>query len=407
MPTFIPFKAIRPPREYVHLVGSRSYMNYNQEDILDRLKGNPYSFLHVIMSEEMTLRGDELSLDEKFNMVSEKFTQFVDNGYLHKDQKSNFYLYRQTKDGHKVEGIIGAIATDNYLEGKIKIHEQTITKRENLFKKYLEKTGFNAEPVLLTYEDNENINDLVSKYLKKRPEYIFATTDQVKHEFWVIKKKKHKTLFQEEFLKVDQVYIADGHHRCASSALLAKDNPEVFSQQHFMALMVPKSRLKILDFNRMVKDLNGLSPDEILKKIENCFTITPQISQFEPQHIHNFSMYLDRKWYSLIIKPEFLDDNIVGRLDPQILTDRILTPILGIKDLKTDERIDFLNGTLGMEGLQNKVDSNKYKVAFGLYPITFDQLKEVSDNNYIMPPKSTWIEPKLRSGIIVYEIFKD
>jgi len=165
MPTFIPFKAIRPPREYVHLVGSRSYMNYNQEDILDRLKGNPYSFLHVIMSEEMTLRGDELSLDEKFNMVSEKFTQFVDNGYLHKDQKSNFYLYRQTKDGHKVEGIIGAIATDNYLEGKIKIHEQTITKRENLFKKYLEKTGFNAEPVLLTYEDNENINDEFGRIL--------------------------------------------------------------------------------------------------------------------------------------------------------------------------------------------------------------------------------------------------
>lgn len=406
MPHFIPFKAIRPPREYVHLVGSRSYMNYSQEDILARLDGNPYSFLHVIMSEEMTLKGDDLSLEEKFSLVKEKFDDFVEQGFLVKDKKDSFYLYKQTKDDHIVVGIIGGIAAEDYNSGHIKKHEQTITKREELFKKYLEITGFNAEPVLLTYEDCDNINAIIDKYLKKRPEYIFATTDKVKHEFWVIKKSKHKRIIQEEFSKVDDVYIADGHHRCASSALVAEPGLDNVSQNHFMALMVPKSRLKILDYNRLVKDLNSHSTSSFMAAVKERFVVNEIEPCTKPTKGLEISMFLDDKWHNISIKPEFIPDTVVGQLDTRILTEQLLSPILGIEDLKTDSRIDFIDGTYGMEGIEKAVNKRGFKVGFGLFPVSFDQLKEVSDNDKIMPPKSTWIEPKLRSGIIVYEIFE-
>lgn len=412
MPDFIPFKAIRPPREYVHLVGSRSYMNYNEQDVLVRLSGNPYSFLHVIMSEELTLKGNDLTFDEKFEIVRNKFEEFCDKGYLKKDKKARYYLYRQTKDNHPVVGIIGGIAAHDYDSGKIKVHEQTITKREKLFEKYLDITGFNAEPVLLTYEDSESINSIVDIYLKKRAVYKFSTTDMVKHEFWLIKKEEHQEIIKAEFKTIDSVYIADGHHRCASSALIAKHGNGSAVNDHFMALMVPKSRLKIFDYNRIVKDLNGLTAHEFLIKVNESFDVEKTSNDsttigFKSEEKGTMSMFLDGDWYKITIKKELIPNTVVGQLDTRILTEQILTPILGIEDLKTDSRIDFLNGTYGMIGLQNAVSYEGYKVAFGLFPVSFDQLKEVSDTNNIMPPKSTWIEPKLRSGIIVYELNED
>lgn len=408
MAQFIPFRAVRPPRDRAHLVGSRSYMNYSEQDLDDKLKGNPFTFLHIIKPELHDGVRTSFTVEERFDMVRSEYTYFKSESHLVKDEEDAFYLYRQTKGDDSFTGIIGGVAVKDYQSGHVKIHEATISRREVLFENYLRHTGFNAEPVLLTYEDRQAINSLVDSKVENRAEYEFYTTDKVKHELWLFRDEKNQKLINKEMSKLDAVYIADGHHRCASSALLSRNEEaeKHHPANYFMSLLIPQSSLKIYDYNRLVKGLYGMSDDEFLQRLNENFIVEKKEEVYKPSIIRNFSMYLSGSWYSLMVRPGKVENTILGRLDANILTELILEPLLGVGDLKADKRVDFLSGVDGMEGLQKKVDNHEFTMAFGLYPVQFDQLKEVADTNNIMPPKSTWIEPKLRSGITIYEIFE-
>ena len=405
MSKFIPFRAVRPPRDKAHLVGSRSYVNYTEQDLEDKLRSNPFTFLHVINPELHPVKHRHISHRERFELVRKEYDRFFELGHFIKDEKKAFYLYRQTKEGSQYVGIIGGISVDDYRSGHIRIHEETLTQKEQLFEEYLEVTRFNAEPVLLTYDDVNEINDVQDKYLQKRPEFEFLTTDGVKHEMWLISKKADKAVLKEEFDKLNCVYIADGHHRSASSALLSEQLDEAGKyKDYFMAMMMPSSNLRIVDFNRLVKSLNGMRRNELLERLEDHFHVSACAERYQQEQQGVFGMYLYGDWYRLELKEKFIKENPLEQLDAQVLTDTILKPLLGIKDLKTDSTVDFLSGLEGMEGLEKEVDSGRYKVAFALYPVSVEQLKHVADQGGVMPPKSTWIEPKLRSGLTIYEI---
>ena len=406
MPEFKPFRAVRPPRDRAHLVASRSYISYSDKGLHDKLQANPFTFLHVIMPESKHDEFKELDAEERFKIVKEEYKTFLEKGHVFKDKKPCFYLYRQTKMDHEYIGIIGGVSSEDYESGLIKKHEETLTKREELFKKYLETTSFNAEPVLLAYQDSEAINSLTKKILKKRPEYEFFTANEVKHEMWVIKKQKHQNQIQEEVKNLGGLYIADGHHRCASSALLSKEciGEDGSQKSHFMAMIIPKSSLKIFSFNRVIRDLNGRTPETFIEALKTEFTVTKMEGSYEPESIHNFGMYLDGNWHKLEVKSTNPEEGILNELDSRILTKKILEPILDIGDLKTDERVSFKDGLDGTTALVEMVDSGKFKVGFALYPVSFEQLKAVSDAELTMPPKSTWIEPKLRSGLTIYNL---
>jgi uncharacterized protein (DUF1015 family) len=387
------------------LVGSRSYLTYSQNELEARLNYNPYTFLHVIKPELHEGQRKSLTRDERFDLVKEGYNYFKEVGFLNLEEKESFYIYRQTKGIAVFTGLIAGVAVEDYNSGHVKIHEQTITSREQLFEEYLLRTGFNAEPVLLAYPDREVLSNTIDQVTLERPEYEFTTTDMVLHEMWIVTDPRLMATITAEMAAVEDVYIADGHHRSASSALLAKhQNGKHGPWDHFMSLLLPQSQLKIYDFNRLVKSLNGMTKPEFLTKISESFEVQKTGRIHQPTHRGNFGMYLDNAWYSLEVKPEFVVDSVVGRLDSSVLTDQVLRPLLDISDLKTDERISFLNGTNGLHALADAVDSGEYEVAFALYPVEFDQLKEVADTGNIMPPKTTWIEPKLRSGVLIYEL---
>ncbi len=406
MPDFKPFRAVRPPRDRAHLVGSRSYINYSDDGLRDKLKGNPYTFLHVIMPETKYDDFKNLELQERFGLVKKEYRRFLKKKYLLQDETPNFYLYRQTKKKNQYIGIIGGIASCDYDNGLIKKHEQTLTKREALFKKYLETTSFNAEPVLLAYQDSEVVNRITEKVLSERPEYEFFTTDKVKHELWVINDKARQGKITEEIKKIGALYIADGHHRSASSALLSREclKEEESQKSHFMAMLIPKSSLKIFEYNRVIKDLNGLSVDDFIQKLSQEFKIKKLEKAYNPKKKHAFGMYIDNSWYRIKLKKSSLESGIIEQLDTYLLTHKILTPILGIKDLKTDNRAGFISGVDGLDAIQHAVNNKNFKIGFTLFPASFEDLKKVSDANLTMPPKSTWIEPKLRSGLTIYNL---
>jgi len=406
MPEFKPFPAVRPPRDRAHLVASRSYISYTEKGLHDKLLANPFTFLHVIMPESKHDEFKNLDATERFKIVKDEYRSFLEKGHVFQDEKPCFYLYRQTKLNHEYIGIIGGVASADYESGVIKKHEETLTKREELFKKYLETTSFNAEPVLLAYEDSDKINSLTTKLLKKRPEYEFFTANEVKHEMWVIKKEKHLLRIQEEVKKLGALYIADGHHRSASSSLLSKESMELqgSNTSHFMAMIIPKSSLKIFPYNRVIRDLNGLTKNDFIAKLEATFHITKLDGEFKTTAMHVFGMYLDKTWYKLAVKKEEIVEGILDELDARILTQKVLYPILNIGDLKTDDRVSFANGLEGNASIVEMVDSGKFKVGFALNPVSFSQLKAVSDAQLTMPPKSTWIEPKLRSGLTIYNL---
>jgi uncharacterized protein (DUF1015 family) len=406
-----PFKAIRPVRDKVHLVASRAVNTYKKNILQAKLQENPYSFLHIILPEFGKKALTKPNSVERFQLVKKKFDDFVHAGIFQKDKKDCFYLYKQIKNNHPFTGIIAGASVDDYLSGTIKIHEQTLTKRQEIFKKYLEVCGFNAEPVLLTYPENKQVEKLIAKYTQIRPEYEFTTSDTITHLLWIIDDKKDIQKIISEFSKINTLYIADGHHRSASSALLARERRKLHADKNaphnfFMSFFINEKQLKIHDFNRVVKDLNGLSTQSFIKKISKHFNIkktgkTPHI----PSQKHEISMYLKDGWYLLTpLKSLTNNQHPVDSLDAKILSDYILSPVLAIHDLKTDTRINFVNGTLGLEELRNIVDSGKAAVAFALYKVTIDDLKRVADTNNIMPPKTTYIEPKLRSGLIIQSI---
>lgn len=404
-----PFAAVRAHRDKAHLVASRSYVNYTEKDLNDKLDGNPYTFLHIIRPEMAASVRKKLERSERYHLVREGYSYFRNMGLLEKDKTQSYYVYRQSNAADSFTGVIAGVAVKDYLDGVVKIHEETITRREKIFHEYLEVTGFNAEPVLLTYEDRTGINEIVDQVVSQRPEYEFYTTDMIKHELWIIQEREVQVWLEKEMAQVDSLYIADGHHRSASSALVAKihgDDPDALYNS-FMSLLMPKSQLKIYDYNRLVRSLGGMTASEFIERLSKDFIVESQMNRYQPTGFHNMSCYLDKTWYSLTVKPEHIGEGLVERLDARILTNLVLKPLLDIQDLKTDDRIDFMNGRAGMKGLEEAVESGEFVAAFALYPVTFEQLKAVSDAGEIMPPKSTWIEPKLRSGLTIYELFDD
>lgn len=412
MAKIIPFKAIRPTRDKAYLVSSLPSYVYKKHILEVKLESNPYTFLHVINPE---FKKDNKTLPnsiERFEKVKEKFNEFKENGIFFQDKKKHFYLYRQITSTNTYIGLISGIAVDDYLNGNIKIHEQTLTQREETFKMYLDVCQFNAEPVLLTYKDNPTVDAVINKYLNTRSEYEFCTTHHIKQDLWLVNDTNDINTLVEAFKNIDKIYIADGHHRSASSVLYAQskraenktyDKEAPFN--YFLAYLIAESNLNIIEYNRTVSDLNNLSVAEFLEKIAVYFDVVLQEKRFSLTQKHHFSMYLEKKWYLLKAKKDSFDtSNVVGRLDAQILSQNLLQPILGITDLKTDKRIGFVDGRKGTKALQKMVDKDKAKVAFGLYPISIEELKEIADNNEIMPPKSTYIEPKMRSGLTIYSL---
>ena len=405
MATIRPFKAIRPPRDKAHLLTSRSYVSYSDKTLKEKLKNNPYTFLHIINPEYK--KKNKKSGIEKYQLVKEKFEYFLKSGNLIQDEKAAFYLYQQQKGKHIFQGIIAASSVQDYLNGSIKIHEHTITEREEMFKNYLDVTGFNADPVLLSYKGNFIIQSLINKISKSRAEYNFTTTNKVQHQLWKIFAEDEIKIISKTFSKIDKIYIADGHHRSASSALLAKKrkaNKEA-NCNYFMSCLIDEKQLHIINFNRLVKNLNGLSSSDFVEKIKTKFEVSKISSTvFKPRKKDEISMYLNGKCYCLIAKEGAFKADCVSKLDPAILSNNILFPILGIKDEKTNKNITFESGTTPLSKIKNRVDNREFAVAFILKPIPIKTLKEVADKEKIMPPKSTYIEPKLRSGLTIYPI---
>jgi len=400
------FKGVRPPRDKAYLVASRPYYTYKKRILDAKLYSNRFSFLHVINPEFGKAKHTAPNSVERFQNVREKYEEFIGFEYFIRDQKESLYIYRQQFDGYDFLGVIAGASVQEYLDGKIKIHEHTLTSREQTFKRYLDICKFNAEPVLLTYKDTPELTALLETYTLQRPEYEFTTTENKKNELWLVSDESHVELITKYFEKVKDVYIADGHHRTASAVLYAQDagigNEE--NQDYFLAFFIAESRLKIYDYNRVVTELNGLTTEEFIDAVSNSFNITPLIKAKKPAKANDITMLIAGKAYTISPKIELIDKtHPVKSLDVQILSDLILDPILGIKDSKTDSRVQFVEGTKKMKGLLKKMKKLNGKVSFALYPVSIEQLKRVADTNNIMPPKSTWVEPKMRSGLVIYE----
>ena len=413
MATIIPFKGIRPAADKAHMVITRSADNYPKEVLKHKLETNPYSFLQIINPDFEDGKRTKPGSVERLKKIKARFIDFLKEETFIQDHKPCYYLYQQFKAGNIYTGIIGCSSVDDYEKGIIKKHEQTLKDREEKLKEYLEVCDFNAEPVLFFYPENVTIEDIINHYLVKHPAYDFTTTDRVRHKIWIIGDKKNVDTIRKAFEKMDAIYIADGHHRSASSANLAnelkaknKNHTGKENYNYYMGIFFSENQLKIFDFNRVVTDLNNYSTHNLLEKIKEKFRLLAHNENvYRPEHKHKFSMYVDGKWYELIAKPEICDgDDAVKKLDASILSDHILTPILGIDDLRTNKRIAFVPGVKGMEVLKAQVDGGKYKIAFGLYPVSMTELKHIADTNGIMPPKTTWVEPKIRSGLVVYSL---
>ena len=412
MAKIIPFKAIRPTRDKAYLVSSMPAYIYKKHLLEAKLESNPYTFLHVINPEFRADNKTQPNSVERFEKVKEKFDAFNDAGIFMQDEQESFYIYRQITPTNTYVGLISGISVDDYLNGNIKIHEHTLTQREETFKLYLDVCQFNAEPVLLTYKDNPTVDAVINKYLDTRSEYEFCTTHHIKQDLWLVNNENDIATLVEAFKNIDKIYIADGHHRSASSVLYAQskraENPNYNPDapfNFFLSYLIPESKLNIIEYNRTVSSLNEHTPESFLAEVAKVFDVEEKTTDYSPTKRHNFSMYLAGKWYSITAKKGTYNENdIVGNLDARILTTNILKPILGIIDVKTDNRIEFMEGTKGAEGLREKVDSEEAIVAFGLYPVAIEQLKAVADANNIMPPKSTWIEPKMRSGLTIYSL---
>ena len=404
-----PFKAIRPSRDKVALVSSKSYEAYTSKELEAKLEFNPFTFLHIINP------GYELNQEiygiKRYQLIREKYEKFKKNSVFIKDELPSYYIYESTDFVNSYCGIIAAASVEDYKNGVIKKHEGTIKKREQLFENYLKSTGFNAEPVLLMFEDDEKLNDLVENIKKNRTEYEFSTSDQKIHRLWLVQNletiKNINAIFNTKNL-----YIADGHHRTASSALLADEMKSENSTHngtenynYFMSYLIPKSQVKISEFNRFVKDLNGYTTDEFLNKLSENFIVEKKGSNFfKPSKKHHFSMYLDGEFYALILKENVdIHQTKLSNLDAEILNRTILKPILGIHNLNNNSRIGYTNNKLDLMSIKTNVDNRDFKVSFGMFPISIDQMKEIADAKLIMPPKTSFIEPKLRSGLTMYE----
>lgn len=410
MAKIIPFRAVRPSRDKVGLVASRSYQDYSVEEIKFQLEHNPYSFLHIINPGYKFQQ--EISGEKRFQLVKNRYNEFREEGIFIQDEKPSYYIYK-TVSRHQIYcGIIAATSVEDYDNNVIKCHEDTISQRETLFKDYLQTVGFNTEPVLLTYPDSEVINSISQEVSSQRPEYEFSSLNKDTHYLWVVNDAELTRKIEAEFDKMEAIYIADGHHRSASSSLLAKEsrekNPAHNGKEpynYFMSYLIAESNLRLYEFNRLITDLNSLSKKEFLMQLDEWFRIENRGSDFyKPSKKHHFSMYLDGEFYSLYLRKtmyEFTD--ALSALDPYILFVKVLKPILGIEDPRNDLRISYLPGRSDSFEVKKAVDEGHFAVGFGMLPLTFEEIKQIADAGLTMPPKSTYIEPKLRSGLTIYE----
>ena len=411
MANIIPFKAVRPTRDKVSLVAARSYQSYTKEQLEARLRDNPFSFLHIVNPGYKYDK--EISGEVRYNLVRNRYLEFVEDGIFVKDETACYYVYKIVdRDKQVFNGIVAATSAVDYENDVIKKHEDTIEHREIIFKDYLKTVGFNAEPVLLTYPDNDVIADIIEDVQKDRAEFEFTTTYRDTHYLWKVDNAKLVEKICKEFEQMTTIYIADGHHRSASSYLLYRDlkanDPNYTGKEDynfFMSYLLPESDLRIHEFNRMVKDLNGLTKEEFLIHLDTLYRIENRGKMpYKPSKKHHFSMYLDGEFYSLYLrKSSYALETSLDALDAQILYKTILQPILGIKDLRNDNRISYINGKKDVVNMKDSVDSGLFVVGFGMVPVNMQEMKQIADDGLKMPPKSTFIEPKLRSGVTIYE----
>ena len=409
-----PFKGIRPPKDLIKEVASRPYDVLNSEEAREEAKGNEKSLYHIIKPEIDFPVGTDEHDAAAYEKAAENFQMFQDKGWLVQDQKEQYYVYAQTMNGHAQYGLVVCAYVDDYLKGNIKKHELTRRDKEEDRMKHVRVNNANIEPVFFAYPDNPELDAIVKKYTANVPEYDFvAELDGFGHTFWIIDEEKDIARITELFEAMPSLYIADGHHRSAAAALVgaekAKQNPNHRGDEEynfFMAVCFPANQLTIIDYNRVVKDLNGLTEEEFLSKVATNFTVEEKGTDiYKPAGLHNFSLYLGGKWYSLTAKPGTYNDNDpIGVLDVTISSNLILDEVLGIKDLRSDKRIDFVGGIRGLGELKRRVDSGEMKVALALYPVTMKQLMDIADTGNIMPPKTTWFEPKLRSGLVIHKL---
>lgn len=411
MPKIHPFKAVRPTRDKVSLIASRSYETYSSEERKSRMKANPYSFLHIVNPGYKFHK--EINGAKRFQLVKNRYQEFKEDGVFMHEEQACFYVYKIIdRDYQEFTGIIAAASVEDYENNLIKKHEDTLQHREELFKEYLKVVGFNAEAVLLTYPDHDGIENIIEDVMQSRAEYEFTTTYRDTHYLWPICDTERVEKIKAYFGEMPSIYIADGHHRSSSSMLLAKDlkdeNPDHVGNEpynFFMSYLIPESHLSIHAFSRMVKDLNGLSKEEFLIALDEVFKIDNRKHEFyQSEKKHDFCMYLDGEFYELSLRQRHYDfSNALDALDAQILFKKVLEPILGIHDLRNDARIAYGKGKNNMIAVKEKVDRGDFKVGFSMLPATVSEVKDIADEGLKMPPKSTYIEPKLRSGVTIYE----
>ncbi len=408
-----PFKGVRPPRELVEEVASRPYDVLNSEEARKEAEGNEKSLYHIIKPEIDFAPGFDEHDPAVYDKAVENFKKFQEKGWLVQDTKENYYIYAQTMDGRTQYGFVVAAWVSDYMEGRIKKHELTRRDKEEDRMKHVRCNNANIEPVFFAFPDNERLEEIIRTVTASAPEYDFVAPDGFGHTLWVIDDDKIINEITEEFAKIPSLYIADGHHRSAAAALVgnekAQNNPNHRGDEeynYFMAVAFPASHLRIIDYNRVVRDLNGLTPDEFLARIAENFEVKDRGTEsYHPNGLHNFSLSLGGHWYSLTAKPGTYNDNDpIGVLDVTVSSDLILRDILGITDLRSDKRIDFVGGIRGLEELKRRVDSGEMAMALALYPVTMDQLINIADTGNIMPPKTTWFEPKLRSGLVIHKL---
>ncbi len=409
-----PFKGIRPPKELVEKIESRPYDVLNSDEARAEAGDNEMSLYHIIKP-EIDFAPDTSEYDPRvYEKAAENFQKFQDKGWLKQDEKKQYYIYAQTMNGKTQYGLVVGAFVDDYLNGVIKKHELTRRDKEEDRMKHVRVNNANIEPVFFAYPDNAVLDALISKYKVTEPEYDFiAPIDGFRHQLWIVSDDNDIKTVTDEFEKMPYLYIADGHHRSAAAALVgaekAKQNPNHTGTEeynYFMAVCFQASQLTILDYNRVVKDLNGMSSEEFLNALTTNFTVEDKGTEiYKPAKLHEFSLYLDSHWYSLTAKDGTYDNNDpIGVLDVDISSRLILDAILGIKDLRSDKRIDFVGGLRGLGELKRRVDNGEMRMALALYPVSMQQIMDIADSGKIMPPKATWFEPKLRSGLIIHKL---
>lgn len=409
-----PFRGVRPPKNLVEQIESRPYDVLNSEEARDEAGNNEKSLYHIIKPEINFDPGTSEYDARVYESAAENFDKFQKKGWLVQDDDEHYYIYAQTMNGKTQYGLVVGAYVNDYLNGVIKKHELTRRDKEEDRMKHVRVCNANIEPVFFAYPDNDVLDAMINKYAVTQPEYDFiAPIDGFRHQFWVISDDSDITVITEEFGKMKSLYIADGHHRSAAAALVgaeeAKMNPNHTGKEeynYFMAVCFQASQLTILDYNRVVKDLNGLTTEQFIEALKKSFKVTLiGEEEYKPKQLHEFSLYLDGKWYSLMANADTFDDkDPIGVLDVDISSRLILDDILGIKDLRSDKRIDFVGGLRGLTELKRRVDNGEMRMALALYPVSMNQIMDIADSGKIMPPKATWFEPKLRSGLVIHKL---